>query len=380
MAELQVHPAADAFPMMDKERFNELKEDISKHGQQEPITICDGLILDGRNRYKAVKELALTPKTRTFTGDPWAYVWSLNGERRDLVGEQRYLIWKFCHEQSEVFQAEKRRIAEEANKKRSVAAKDKERKPDGTFQPVVEQSVHPLVKEAKERKAKAEKSKTNAGAVSRGDNLAKERPDLADKVRKGELKPTEAHRQMKRDEVKEKAPQIPDGKYTVIYADPPWQYNDSRAFGEYANTAADNHYPTMPTSDICALEIGKLADTNCVLFCWATFPMLTDALAVVKAWGFKYKTAFVWAKGRANFGNYHKADAELLLVATRGSRTPETDVRESQVQEVKREGRHSEKPEHFRVLIERLYPSGKKIELFRRGDAIKGWEVWGNEC
>jgi hypothetical protein len=78
-------------------------------------------------------------------------------------------------------------IQAEANKKRSVAAKDKERKPDGTFQPVVEQSVPPLGKAHKERKAKAEKSKTNAGAVSRGDKLAKERPDLADKARGGTI-------------------------------------------------------------------------------------------------------------------------------------------------------------------------------------------------
>jgi len=117
------HPAADAFPMMDNNRYKELLEDIREHGQREAITTCDGMILDGRNRYKACLELGIEPITRVFNDDPWSYVWSLNGQRRDLVGEQRYLIWKFCYEQSEAFKAKKKRIQEEANRKRSEAQK-----------------------------------------------------------------------------------------------------------------------------------------------------------------------------------------------------------------------------------------------------------------
>ena len=209
MVELKVHPAADAFPMMEKDRFNELKEDISKHGQQEPITICDGLILDGRNRYKACIQLGIKPVTRNFNGDPWAYVWSLNGERRDLKSEdQRYLIWKWLNEKSEAMQSEMQRIADEANKARSEKAKGKERKQDGTFKPVKEQCDPPLDKHP-QREAKATASKTNAGAVARGDKLAKDRPDLEEKVRKGEMKPVEAQRQMKRDAVADKVSELP---------------------------------------------------------------------------------------------------------------------------------------------------------------------------
>jgi site-specific DNA-methyltransferase (adenine-specific) len=217
---LKTHPAADSFPMMDSNRYAELVADIKEHGQLEPITLCDGMILDGRNRYKACLELGIDPKTRQYDGDPWAYVWSLNGQRRDLVAEQRYLIWKLCHEQSEAFQAEKRRIQEEANRKRSEAAKGNDNAskemPGKTVvehsvqplfsqaeKPVVGRSAQPPKKEPKERKAKATASKTNPGAVARGDNLAKNRPDLAEKVRSGELKPADAHRQMKADKRKE---------------------------------------------------------------------------------------------------------------------------------------------------------------------------------
>ena len=118
---MKYHPAADSFPMMDAKRYRELRDDIAEHGQREPITICDGMVLDGRNRHKACMELGLSPVTRTFDGDPWAFAWSLNGQRRDLVGEQRYLIWKHCSEHSATWQAQKQAIADAANRKRSKA-------------------------------------------------------------------------------------------------------------------------------------------------------------------------------------------------------------------------------------------------------------------
>ncbi|MGA8555914.1 MAG: MT-A70 family methyltransferase [Candidatus Acidiferrales bacterium] len=83
-------------------------------------------------------------------------------------------------------------------------------------------------------------------------------------------------------------------KYQVIYADPPWRYHDKASAGK---RGACYKYPVLGTEDVCALPVADLADDNCVLFMWATFPMLPDALQVMKAWGFSYKTAsFVWVK------------------------------------------------------------------------------------
>ena len=212
-AKLEPHEAADAFPMMESGRFEELKADIEEKGLLVPITICEGRILDGRNRYKACRELGIEPSMRTFEGDPWAYVWSMNGQRRDLVREQRYLIWKHCHERSAAWQAERERIAAEANAKRSKAA-DARRGKGGKLEakPVVQQNDAPLDGESPEQRylewkdkhkgqqAKAAASKTNVGAVARGDKLDRERPDLAEKVRLGTLRPAEAHKQMRREE------------------------------------------------------------------------------------------------------------------------------------------------------------------------------------
>jgi DNA modification methylase len=209
-ATMEFHPAANEFPMMDEKRFSELKADIETHGLREPVTLCDGKILDGRNRSRACEELGITPETKTFDGDPWAYVWSLNGERRDLNDDCRYLIWKRCHEQSEAWIAKQDGIKAEANRKRSEAAKGndnaaKAKKNSGGTKSSPTVSVASKTKPGKAAKAAA--SKTNAGAVARGDKLTKHAPDLADEVRQGKLKSSDAHKELRKRqrEAKEKA-------------------------------------------------------------------------------------------------------------------------------------------------------------------------------
>lgn len=200
---------------------------------------------------------------------------------------------------------------------------------------------------------------------------------------RGEIKPSVALREQKRSMLSQRVAALPAGKFRVIYADPPWKYGDERAGLEKGDTAAAAQYPTMPTAQICELapdgrHVSDLAADDAVLFMWATFPLLLDGLDVIKAWGFKYKTAFVWDKQRSNIGNYHDARAELLMIATRGSCPIEINTRPKQVQSIAR-GKHSAKPEDFRQLIDSLYPTGPRIELFRRGVAPDGWKIWGNE-
>lgn len=392
IANFKTHPAADAFPMMEAKRLEELKQDIEKNGVQVPVVLSEGMILDGRNRVRACIELGLEPPVKTFDGDPWSFVWSLNGTRRDLVAEQRYLIWKHCHEQSETYQAEKRRIETEANRKRSEAAKVQENRGNRYTEPKekVEVQQHcvatPLKKDKiydhPNAKNKATESKTNAGAVQRGDQLYKERPDLAKKVMAGAIKPAEAHRQMKKDQVSAKVEDLPKDKFNVIYADPPWKYNDSQAVkGDYGSGtgAANSHYPSMTLSELKALDVPSMTASDSVLFLWATCPLLEDALELLKAWGFKYKAQFVWDKVKHNMGHYNSVRHELLLICTKGSCTPENVKLYDSVQSIERT-EHSRKPEEFRDIINTLYPSFKKIELFRRGEAPEGWSIWGNEA
>jgi N6-adenosine-specific RNA methylase IME4 len=164
------------------------------------------------------------------------------------------------------------------------------------------------------------------------------------------------------------------GKYRIIYADPPWKYNDKLIDG-YG--PAEFHYPTMTIGELCNLSIREMAEENSILFLWVTSPLLEDSFEVIHAWGFEYKTSFVWDKIKHNMGHYNSVRHEFLLVCTHGSCTPDNMKLFDSVQTIERR-EHSEKPEEFRSIIDTLYITGKRIELFARRPK-EGWEVWGNE-
>lgn len=375
---MMFHPASLLFPQMDQHRLDELKASIKQDGQLLPATLFEGQILDGRHRWLACEALGIECKTIEHVGNPWRYVIAMNAQRRDLPAEVRALSTKRAIEAGDRWEEKNRARKEEANEKRAESISRQPRDEKGRVKH--QDDVRP-VKAVANREKSAEIAKAanvSTAAVDRMAELDRKRPDLADKVIAGEMKPTEARRQMKREEVAERVAELPPGKYRVIYADPPWQYNDARALDDYESTAAENNYPTMSLTELCVLGVKDLAADDAVLFCWATFPLLPDALVAVKSWGFRYKTAIVWDKQRTNVGNYHDARAELLLICTRGSCTPDGKKPPQVISEAR--GRHSEKPESFRKIIDEMYQHGPRIELFRRGEAPSGWEIWGNEA
>lgn len=366
--------------MLSSERLAELVADIEQNGLVHPIVTCDGMILDGRNRFRACKMANVEPRFVDFDGDnPYRYAWSTNGQRRDIDKLQRAVIKGLLEEDALKYEAEKAR--ESRREKNRIDAIERPRGPgrkadeiSGSHQPDGNLSDS---KQGAAAKALARAAEVSTPTAERALSLIGADRDLAERVARGEVKGMQALREVKRAQLIEKVSALPEGKYRVIYADPPWKYGDERVGIEHGGAAAAE-YPTMSVTDLCALDVKSLAAENAVLFCWATFPLLPDALEVVRAWGFKYKTAIVWDKQRSNLGNYHDACAELLLICTRGSGTPDVTTRPRQVQAAK-SGGHSEKPEMFRELIDSLYKAGPRIELFRRGDAPSGWVVWGNE-
>ena len=166
------------------------------------------------------------------------------------------------------------------------------------------------------------------------------------------------------------------GKYSLIYADPPWRYDFPPMGG--TNRSVENHYPTMTMEDIIALPVRDIAHENAVLFLWATAPLLMKTNLVLEAWGFTYRTNAVWIKDQIGTGYHFRNRHELLLVAKRGELPPPpTEARQDSVIESPRRG-HSEKPEVFYDIIELMYPDLTKIELFAR-NRRRGWKSWGNQ-
>ena len=170
-------------------------------------------------------------------------------------------------------------------------------------------------------------------------------------------------------------------KYRVVYADPPWAYGQQQhgAAGTVQMTTLAHHYPSMTTKELCALPVADLAKDNAVLFLWVTSPLLIECSAVIDAWGFAYKASTVWDKVKHNVGHYVSVRHEFLLICTQRSCLPDVRKLPDSVY-VEERTRHSAKPLHFRDLIDTLYPSGKRIELFCRGSTAKGWDAWGQEA
>lgn len=185
-------------------------------------------------------------------------------------------------------------------------------------------------------------------------------------------------RQERRAEILEAAAERPldppAPPYGLIYADPPWRYEHVKT----ESRAIENQYPTMALEDICALPVSGVTDNDCVLFLWATNPKLEEAIQVINAWGFTYRTNMVWVKDKIGMGYYARQQHELLLIATKGQPgAPMPEDRQSSVIEAPRT-EHSKKPLEFYDLLERLYPAAKKVELFAR-NTRDGWAVWGNQ-
>lgn len=171
-------------------------------------------------------------------------------------------------------------------------------------------------------------------------------------------------------------------KYQIIYADPPWQYKVYSEKGK--GRSAENHYSTMNIDDICKLPIKKLADNNCTLFMWMTFPTMKDGFKVIEKWGFKYKTvAFVWIKQNKKMpslfwglGFWTRANAEICIIATKGN-PKRISAKVHQVIISPRE-EHSKKPDETRKRIVELMGDLPRIELFAR-QKFEKWDAWGNE-
>lgn len=385
---MQAHSVANLFPMMNSDEYAALVADIHQHGQREPIWLLEGQILDGRNRWQACRDLGIQPITREYTGPTdmaalVGFVVSLNLKRRHLDKGQLAFV---------ALDIEKA-LAEEAKERQRLGGIDK----------VPQIFAEPI--EAREQAAAI--VGTNRQYVSDAKKIAQQAPDLAEQVKRGAISLPEAKKlaaipeedravvigQVASGEAKNVnkalaerrlenkravAMSQPSGVYNVIYADPPWEYDNTGVHG-----AADRHYPTMPLEDISSLLDAQriaVAD-NAVLFLWATNPFLQDAFYVINSWGFEYKTNMVWVKTdlvKPGSGFYVRGRHELLLICTRGSFTPLDAHISPPIGSVISAsiGNHSSKPDDFYGVIERLYPDCNYLELFARRQR-DGWKGWG---
>ena len=185
-------------------------------------------------------------------------------------------------------------------------------------------------------------------------------------------------------------PKLPNKKFDIILADPPWHYNGKLQFDKSSASkekidlskkifisTSDFKYPTLKTKELMKLPVQEIAKDDCLLFMWTSSPHLAQAIELGKAWGFEYRTvAFVWDKMCHNPGQYTLSNCELCLLFKRGRIPRPRGARN--VQQLVRSPRraHSVKPTEVIQGIEKMFPSQERIELFAR-KKIKGWSAWG---
>lgn len=373
---LRYHPCAEIFPLMEGPHFDALVSDIKDNGLREPVVMLNGAILDGRNRYRACVQVGIPFDSVEFDGDdPLKFVISLNLHRRHLDASQRGMIASRL--------ATKPPHRPKKSSVNSLVSQADAALALNVDTATVKQATVVRTEGIPELAARVERGEIAVSVAAQIAKMPKSRQkqvvnDSEASLRGTAKKEKRATREREFADITKQAMQNLGTKtYGVIYADPPWRFEPySRDTG--MDRAADNHYETMESDDIKAMAVP--AADNCVLFLWATVPMLPEALDVMKAWGFTYKSHCIWIKDRIGTGFWFRNRHELLLVGTRGDKVP-APAHGEQYESVIEAAvtKHSQKPGHFAEMIEDLFPNVPAVELFARGERL-GWDVWGNEA
>lgn len=379
-------------PPLSKEEYTGLEQSIITEGCRESIITWNDIVIDGHNRYEICTKNNIPYKTlpKVFNSKHEVINWIIENQlgRRNLTPEQKlYLIGK-------KYKEEKKQVGAQEGNKNAQKQREQNVPFEDTADRIADQCKvsHMTVKRAEKFAEAVDKIAETAGQEVKQKILSRE-IDLNQKevialtekpkeVQKAIIENLDkgiasSYRDANRLLIKEnvKNTEVIEGKYRVFYADPPWQYGN-KGLDEYGH--AERHYPTMSIQELCDMPIRDISEDNAVLFLWVTSPFLEDSFKVINAWGFKYKTSFVWDKVKHNMGHYNSVRHELLLVCTRGSCTPDESKLFDSVQAHERTDKHSEKPEIFRDIINTLYKHGNKIELFAR-KKTEGWVVYGNQ-
>lgn len=362
-------------PELSPEDFAALKADIGARGVLVPVEYDeDGNVLDGHHRIRACEELGLAEWPRFVRkglseADKRVHARQLNLARRHLNSEQkRGLI------------ADQLRETPQQSNRMIAAGLGVDDKTVGAVRSdLVARAEIPHVESVLDQLGRLQAARKPIRTTFIDDTPDGKRAavDRYKDIRSGNISERRVERLERIAEISKGNAELGTAeKYSVIYADPPWRYENPPMGG--GNRSIENHYPTMTLDEICALPVRDLATDDAILYMWATAPKLAECLKVVEAWGFEYRTNLVWDKELIGMGYHARNQHEILLVAKRGDiPPPEAGTQPASVHRERR-GEHSAKPVFYYEMIERAYPQLSKIELFCRSPR-DGWAVWGNQ-
>lgn len=392
---LEFHPLANLFPLIEGGEFDELVGDIRANGLHDHIDIYQGKILDGRNRYRAAQAAGIELERRNFRtfmaelyGDPLAYVISKNLKRRHLDESQRAMV---AARLANMKQGERTDLKAEPSANLPKVAQPGAAKALSISERAlrharrVQDHGSPELIRAVDRGQLAVSAAERATHLSRDIQqriVAEAEAGRANVVRTVIKQESRANRER---DLGQKQIAAPEGKFGVIVEDFEWDYEvrkretgmDRHAANHY-ETASDAHTPEEIIER--TKERFECAADDVVLWMWATVPHLAIAIEVMRLRGFKYVSHYIWRKDRIITGWWSRVKHEIVLIGVKGK--PPCPAPGTQWQSVLDGdlGEHSAKPECFLEMIEQYFPTLPKIELNRRGAARPGWAAWGNEA
>lgn len=360
---MEAHKYASIFPMIEGVAFEELKKDIMENGLQQTIITYNGKILDGRNRYKACKELGIEPNFEEYKGDkPLEFVISLNLKRRHLNEGQKAVI---SLDILPMFQ-------EEAKKRQAT------HKEGDVY-------LTPLMEEAKGESAEQVGKILGVGKsyIYEAKKIKESNPELLEVIRRGEKTLTEVKSDLKiekrkayiaeqREGIKNGTIEMPKGTYEVIVIDPPWMYGQVDNYSpDYYMGRVANPYPEMTIEEIKNLKIPS--SENCVLWLWTTHKYIFDCREILNSWGFRDVSILTWVKDRMGVGKWLRSQTEYCIMAIKGK--PIINLTNQTTVLIAKNIRHSQKPKEFYEMVDNLCV-GRKLDYFSR-DKKNGWDNYG---
>jgi len=359
-------------PALSSDEFEQLEKNILADGCREPLVVWNGFLLDGHHRFSICLKHGIPFKIvapeRDLKDDLDARIWIVENQfgRRNLID---FVKATLALELKKLYQerAKKTRLG---NLKQFNDQAHTECNPDHT-----------------RYKTDAEKNRDRVDAkigkyvgvsaiqIRRTEKiLEKGNPEDIAKLKSGEKTIGEVYKDIRKKEHQDnlKTHQLPEGKYRLIYADPPWKLGSEPVAS--TNPEAIGYYPRMTVDEIIEVPLHDICEENAALFLWAPPQLLEEALDVLHAWGFEYRSIFTWQKSKGAPGLYNRIDQEFLIVGEKGNCQPETDEIVSSIHCIEKKG--ASKPDEFRKIIENLYLSTEnKVELYPR-KKCEGWSQY----
>ena len=377
--ELEFHEVANIFPLMDLgEVFEEFKADIEANGLREPIWLYEGKIIDGRNRYNACMAVGVEPVYKTWVGnevDLVPFVVSLNLHRRHLDESQRAMVGARLADMKRGDNQHVRILT--TSQSESAKLLNVSRLSVNLAKKVQSQGV-PELQTAVESGSVAVSTASEITTLPPEEQIELVARGEAEIIKKAkEIRQARAVELKKRnDALKAEQIELPEGQYSTIVVDPPWEMQ--KIDRDLCPNQVGFDYPTMTRDELVEFPLQRLSGDNGMLFLWTTQKNLPFAFELMVRWGFKYICTMVWHKS-GGFQPYGlpQYNCEFVLFGRKGSIDfLETKQFPTCFTGERRE--HSRKPVEFYEMIKRVCP-GPRIDVFNR-ETHEGFSSWGNEA